>query len=93
MEQCLSKSCISEHPCQGHRSGVFFNGLESYILDIMFFIPQAHSSVERAGLIGGMRMKNLPTDSKFAMRGEALRNAIEEDKGAGLIPFFVSMLL
>ncbi|KAK3551538.1 hypothetical protein QTP70_017337 [Hemibagrus guttatus] len=49
---------------------------------------QAHSSVERAGLIGGMRMKKLPTDSKFAVRGESLRKVIEEDKAAGLIPFF-----
>ncbi|XP_058256485.1 aromatic-L-amino-acid decarboxylase [Hemibagrus wyckioides] len=49
---------------------------------------QAHSSVERAGLIGGVRMKKLPTDSKFAVRGEYLRKVIEEDKAAGLIPFF-----
>ncbi|XP_060776374.1 aromatic-L-amino-acid decarboxylase [Neoarius graeffei] len=54
---------------------------------------QAHSSVERAGLIGSVRMKKLPTDSKFAMRGEALRKAIEEDKAAGLIPFYLCATL
>lgn len=51
---------------------------------------QAHSSVERAGLIGGMRMHKVPTDDKFAVRGEALRRIIEEDKKAGLIPTYVS---
>ena len=51
---------------------------------------QAHSSVERAGLIGGMRMRKVPTDEKFAIGGEALRRIIEEDKKAGLIPSFVS---
>lgn len=56
----------------------------------MFFTPQAHSSVERAGLIGGVNMKKLPTDGKFAVRGEEMRKAIEEDKAAGLIPFYVS---
>ncbi|XP_047666772.1 aromatic-L-amino-acid decarboxylase [Tachysurus fulvidraco] len=49
---------------------------------------QAHSSVERAGLIAGVEMKKLPSDSKFAVRGETLRKVIEEDKAAGLIPFY-----
>ena len=50
---------------------------------------QAHSSVERAGLIGGVPMRMLETDSKGAVRGETLQQAIDRDKAAGLIPFFV----
>lgn len=46
--------------------------------------------MERAGLIGSMRMHKVPTDEKFAVRGEALRRIIEEDKKAGLIPTYVS---
>lgn len=51
---------------------------------------QAHCSVERASLVGGVRLKTIPSDDKFAMRAAALQKALEEDKAAGLIPFFVS---
>ncbi|XP_029927754.1 aromatic-L-amino-acid decarboxylase isoform X2 [Myripristis murdjan] len=59
-----------------------FSKLVAYTSD------QAHSSVERAGLIGGVRMRKVPTDSKYAVKGETLKNMVEEDKKAGLIPFF-----
>uniref|UniRef100_A0A8D1XDL5 Aromatic-L-amino-acid decarboxylase n=1 Tax=Sus scrofa TaxID=9823 RepID=A0A8D1XDL5_PIG len=52
-------------------------------------VIQAHSSVERAGLIGGVKLKAIPSDGKFAMRASALQEALERDKAAGLIPFFV----
>uniref|UniRef100_A0A8D1KI52 Aromatic-L-amino-acid decarboxylase n=1 Tax=Sus scrofa TaxID=9823 RepID=A0A8D1KI52_PIG len=52
-------------------------------------VIQAHSSVERAGLIGGVKLKAIPSDGKFAMRASALQEALEKDKAAGLIPFFV----
>lgn len=51
---------------------------------------QAHSSVERAGLIGGVKLKAIPSDGKFAMRASALQEVLEKDKAEGLIPFFVS---
>lgn len=35
-------------------------------------------------------MKNIPSDDKFIARGSALQKALDEDKAAGLIPFFVS---
>uniref|UniRef100_A0AAR2LJR2 Aromatic-L-amino-acid decarboxylase n=1 Tax=Pygocentrus nattereri TaxID=42514 RepID=A0AAR2LJR2_PYGNA len=57
---------------------------------VAYSSDQAHSSVERAGLIGGVRMRKIPSDSKFSVRGEALRKVLEEDKAAGLIPFYVS---
>lgn len=46
--------------------------------------------MERAGLIGGVKLKSIPSDDKFAMRASALQEALETDKAAGLIPFFVS---
>jgi len=48
--------------------------------------------VERAGLIGGVRMKKILSDNKFSVRGDALRRVIEEDRATGLIPFFVCIL-
>lgn len=46
--------------------------------------------MEKAGLIGGVKLKAIPSDGKFAMRASALQEALEKDKAAGLIPFFVS---
>lgn len=51
---------------------------------------QAHSSVERAALISGVKMKSVPSDDTFAVHGSALKKILDEDKASGLIPFFVS---
>ncbi|XP_048195532.1 aromatic-L-amino-acid decarboxylase [Perognathus longimembris pacificus] len=56
---------------------------------VAYSSDQAHSSVERAGLIGGVKIKALPSDGNFAMRASVLQEALEQDKAAGLIPFFV----
>lgn len=56
---------------------------------VAYSSDQAHSSVERAGLIGAVRLKAIPSDGSFAMRASALREALDRDKAAGLIPFFV----
>ncbi|XP_067001500.1 aromatic-L-amino-acid decarboxylase isoform X1 [Anabrus simplex] len=50
---------------------------------------QAHSSVERAGLLGGVKLRGLPTDENNRLRGETLEQAIKEDRAKGLIPFYV----
>jgi len=50
---------------------------------------QAHSSVERAGLLGGVRLRGIPADDRYQLRGDSLREAIHKDKKEGLIPFFV----
>uniref|UniRef100_A0A4W4E4E7 Aromatic-L-amino-acid decarboxylase n=1 Tax=Electrophorus electricus TaxID=8005 RepID=A0A4W4E4E7_ELEEL len=55
---------------------------------VAYSSDQAHSSVERAGLIGGVRMKKMSTDGKFAVCGETFRKTLEEDKASGLIPFY-----
>lgn len=49
---------------------------------------QAHSSVERAGLLGGVKFRLLDTDSKHSLRGETLEEAVKADKEKGLIPFY-----
>ncbi|KAE8597156.1 hypothetical protein XENTR_v10016374 [Xenopus tropicalis] len=55
---------------------------------VAYSSDQAHSSVERAGLISGVRMKKIPSDENFVARGQALKKALEEDKAEGLIPIF-----
>uniref|UniRef100_A0A5F8GTJ3 Histidine decarboxylase n=1 Tax=Monodelphis domestica TaxID=13616 RepID=A0A5F8GTJ3_MONDO len=56
-------------------------------------VLQAHSSVEKAGLISLVKMKFLPVDKNFSLRGETLQKAIEEDKKQGLVPVFVCATL
>uniref|UniRef100_A0A4W5P1T7 Aromatic-L-amino-acid decarboxylase n=1 Tax=Hucho hucho TaxID=62062 RepID=A0A4W5P1T7_9TELE len=57
---------------------------------VAYSSDQAHCSVERAGMIAGVRMKKIPTEQsdKYAVQGETLRRMIKEDKAAGLIPFY-----
>ncbi|KAF7997971.1 hypothetical protein HCN44_009369 [Aphidius gifuensis] len=49
---------------------------------------QAHSSVERAGLLGGVKFRLLDVDSKYKLRGDTLAEAIRQDREKGLIPFY-----
>lgn len=55
------------------------------------FIAQAHSSVERAGLLGGVQLRLITADKENRLRGDALEDAIKEDLAAGKIPFYVSL--
>ena len=45
--------------------------------------------MEKAGLIGLVKMRYLPSDDKLSLRGGTLRAAVDEDLEAGLIPFYV----
>jgi len=56
---------------------------------VCYTSDQAHSSVERAALLGAVRCHKVESDSSEKMTGEALHKAIEEDKQKGLIPFYV----
>jgi len=47
--------------------------------------------VEKAGLIGMVKMNLLISDEQLSLRGAVLRNAIAQDKQRGLIPFFVRL--
>ncbi|XP_077159097.1 aromatic-L-amino-acid decarboxylase isoform X2 [Paroedura picta] len=55
---------------------------------VAYTSDQAHSSVEKAGLIAGVKIREVPTDENFAVRGSALRKVLDQDRAAGLIPFF-----
>jgi aromatic-L-amino-acid decarboxylase len=53
---------------------------------------QAHSATEKAIGIAGIGRDNLrliPTDKNFAMDAQALARAMQNDRSAGLTPFFV----
>ncbi len=53
---------------------------------------QAHSSLEKGAQIAGIGKDNLrliEVNENFAMRPEALARQIEQDRRAGLVPFFV----
>ncbi|XP_075923119.1 histidine decarboxylase-like isoform X4 [Petromyzon marinus] len=54
---------------------------------------QAHSSVLKASLMSLVRVRSLPTDLEFSLRGETLRRAVDEDRAQGLVPFFVCATL
>jgi hypothetical protein len=52
--------------------------------------PQAHSSVEKAGLIGLVQMHYLESDPEhLSIDGKTLEDALERDRESGLIPFWV----
>lgn len=77
--------------------GILFIGnifkLNPHNIAMKFFAEQAHSSVERAGLLGGVKLRTLKPDNKRRLRGDTLKEAIEEDKRNGLIPFYVSIII
>jgi len=47
--------------------------------------------VEKAGLIGLVKLRLLMSDEELSLRGKILRDAIVEDKQRGLIPFYVRL--
>lgn len=52
---------------------------------------QAHSSVERGARVAGFaHVRLVGVDEAFALRADALRDAIEKDLGAGLVPTIVT---
>ncbi|XP_068455495.1 histidine decarboxylase [Clinocottus analis] len=60
---------------------------------VAYASDQAHSSVEKAGLISLVKIRFLPTDERLSLRGAALKEAIEEDRRAGLVPFMLCATL
>jgi aromatic-L-amino-acid decarboxylase len=59
---------------------------------VAYTSTQAHSSIEKAVKIAGIGRENLrlvAVDDGFAMRPEALAQAVREDRRAGLVPCFV----
>ncbi|CAF0732514.1 unnamed protein product [Adineta steineri] len=60
---------------------------------VAYCSDQAHSSVEKACLIGLVKLNLVPSDEKLRLRGNALRQAIANDKENGLIPFYLCATL
>ena len=63
---------------------------------VAYTSSQAHSSLEKAAMVGGIGLDNLrliEVDDHFAMRPDALAKQVAEDRKAGLVPFFVSATL
>lgn len=56
---------------------------------VAYTSDQSNSSVEKAGLLGSMPMRLLPSDRDARLRGETLRAAVKKDREAGLIPCYV----
>ncbi|KAJ2692684.1 hypothetical protein H4R19_006112, partial [Coemansia spiralis] len=56
---------------------------------VVYYSDQTHSCSEKATLVIGCKGRKIATDSKQRLMGPALRAQIDEDKRAGLIPFFV----
>lgn len=46
--------------------------------------------MEKAGLIGLVKLRYIESDDELSMRGDTLAMAIAKDRENGLIPFFVS---
>ena len=59
------------------------------LFSLLTLTLQAHSSVEKAGLIGLVKLRYIESDEKLSLRGDKLREAIRKDRDNGLIPFFV----
>jgi len=59
---------------------------------VAYTSSQAHSSLEKGAqiaAIGNEHLRAIEVDANFAMRPDALRRRIEQDRNAGLLPFFV----
>jgi len=54
---------------------------------------QAHSSVEKAGLIGLVKLRYIESDENLSLRGDKLKEAIKKDRENGLVPFFLCATL
>lgn len=61
---------------------------------VLYASDQAHSAVQRAAWIAGIPRANVrivPTDARFRLRVDALRDAIAADRAAGRLPFAVAV--
>lgn len=59
----------------------------------LYTSEHAHSSIEKAAItlgLGRAGVRRIPVDAEFRMDTEALRRAIDEDRGAGWRPFCVA---
>ncbi|XP_055327314.1 aromatic-L-amino-acid decarboxylase-like [Paramacrobiotus metropolitanus] len=50
---------------------------------------QAHSSVERAAMLGALNIRLIKSNDDFSMNASLLEETIKQDKANGLFPFYV----
>ncbi len=65
------------------------NGLSGSPVLRIYASAQTHSSIDKAVRLAGIGQNNLvkiPTDENWAMRADALQEAIDEDRAAGFLP-------
>ena len=63
---------------------------EDFLSGIAYASDQAHHSVQKAALMAGFppaSVREVPTDERFRLRLDALREQISRDRAAGLKPF------
>ncbi|XP_050670093.1 aromatic-L-amino-acid decarboxylase-like isoform X4 [Leptidea sinapis] len=56
---------------------------------VAYTSDHCNSAVEKAGVLGSMKMRLLESDINGRLRGKTLKKAMEEDKALGLIPCYV----
>ncbi|XP_076067659.1 aromatic-L-amino-acid decarboxylase-like isoform X2 [Oratosquilla oratoria] len=54
---------------------------------------EAHSCAEKAAMMAFVKLRILEPDENYSLRGETLRQAMEEDHAMGLVPFYVETTL
>ncbi|XP_037075269.1 tyrosine decarboxylase-like isoform X2 [Pollicipes pollicipes] len=74
-----------QHPAV--EEGVLLSKLMAYCS------KEAHSCVEKAAMISFVKLRILEPDERFSLRGATLKQAMDEDRAVGLVPFFVSTTL
>uniref|UniRef100_A0A914VWP3 Aromatic-L-amino-acid decarboxylase n=1 Tax=Plectus sambesii TaxID=2011161 RepID=A0A914VWP3_9BILA len=85
-------SSISNGSQAAHDSAKMINPDSSLFPRLVAYCSdQAHSSVDKAALLAGVKMRKLQTSrgSNYSLKGETLAAAIKEDRAQGLIPFYV----
>jgi aromatic-L-amino-acid/L-tryptophan decarboxylase len=60
---------------------------------VAYASDQAHSSVEKAAIIAGVRFRTLPTNDHLSLQGAVVTAAAAEDRAAGLEPFFLCVTM
>uniref|UniRef100_UPI00398EC96E histidine decarboxylase n=1 Tax=Pristiophorus japonicus TaxID=55135 RepID=UPI00398EC96E len=60
---------------------------------VAYASDQAHSSVEKAGLITLVKIRFLQTDKDLSLRAGSVSRALEDDRRRGLVPFFLCATL
>ena len=60
---------------------------------VAYCSDQAHSSVEKACLVGLVKLTLIESDGRYSMRPDHLEKCIIQDKSIGLTPFFICATL